>query len=86
MLVASVSFLVLRSDLMPRWVAALGGVTVLVWIVAGGGVTSTKDFLLYVGLAGFVLFAVWVLVVSIMMLRAAKKGAGAPAVAESSAA
>ena len=76
----------LRSNLMPTWVAALGGVTIVAWIVAGGGVTSTKDFLLYVLFAAFVLFAVWVVVVSVMMLRAAEQGTGAPAVSEPSAA
>ena len=84
-MLAAVSFLVLRSDLMPKWVAALGGVTIVLFFVAGGGVTSTKDFLLYVLLGALVLFSVWIVVVSIMMMKAAK-GSGAPAVAETSAA
>jgi hypothetical protein len=84
-LIGSVSLLVLRSDLMPRWVAALGGVEILLWLVASGAVTSTKDFIVYFGFAAFALFAVWVLVVSIMMLRSTKESAGAPAVTEPSA-
>jgi hypothetical protein len=86
-LLASVSFLVLRSDLMPRWVAALGGVDIVLWIVACGAVTSTKDFIFYFGFAALTVFAIWVLVVSILMLRAPSGGeSGAPAVAETSAA
>jgi hypothetical protein len=84
-LVASVSFLVLRSDLMPRWVAAVGGVDLVLWIVACGAVTSTKDFVFYFGFAAFGLFAIWLLIVSIMMLRAPSGDPGTPAVTEASA-
>ena len=84
-LIASVSLLVLRTGMMPRWVAAVGGVDLVLWIVACGGVTSTKDFIFYFGFGAFVVFAIWVLIVSILMLRAPSGNPGTPAVAEASA-
>ena len=85
-LLAAVSLVALRSAVLPRWVAALGGVAIVLWIVATGGVTSTKDWIFYFGLAGFALFAIWVVVVSIMMMRTASTSSDAPAFSEPSAA
>ena len=84
-LIGATSLIVARTGIMPKWIAVLGLVDVLLWFVATGAVTSTKDFVFYFSLAAFGLFAIWVLSVSIMMLRSAGEGSGSPEVAEASA-
>jgi hypothetical protein len=69
-LLLAASWAIVRSHVMPVWVAAIGAVDALLWVVGTGAVTSTKDFIFYFGFAGFLGFALWALIVSIMMLRA----------------
>jgi hypothetical protein len=79
---------VVRTHVMPTWLAGIAVIDAVLWLVGAGAVTSTKDFIFYFAFAAFIVFAIWVLVVSIMMLRA-RDGAAAPSpspVAEVSAA
>lgn len=69
-LLVAASAVIVRTHVMPMWVAAIGGIDALLWLVGAGAVTSTKDFIFYIAFAGFIVFAIWVLIVSIFMMRA----------------
>jgi hypothetical protein len=68
-LLVATSWAIVNTRVMPTWVAVIGGLDALLWLVGCGAVTSTKDFIFYIAFAGFLVFAIWVLIVSIFMLR-----------------
>jgi hypothetical protein len=81
-LLVATSWAIVRTHVMPTWVAVIGGIDALLWLVGCGAVTSTKDAIFYVAFAGFLVFAIWVLILSILMLRADDgKPAAVPAAA-----
>jgi hypothetical protein len=73
LLAASVVFL--RSRVMPAWLGYLGVLAGIVALVGAGATVSTNDTLFTIGFIGFLLATLWVLIVSILMLRAAPEPA-----------
>jgi hypothetical protein len=69
-LVLASSVVVLRSQVFPAWVAWLGLVSGAVWVASGLVLVSTRDAVFFLGLIAFILWAVWVIAVSVLMLRA----------------
>ena len=67
--VLGASIVVLRTKLLPDWVAWLGGISAILWIVGGVQVTSTRDVFADIGLAAYLVWALWVLVVSVLLYR-----------------
>lgn len=63
------SIVVLRTQLLPAWVAWLGGINALLWIIGGVVVSSTKDVWGYFGLAAFLSWALWIVVVSVLLYQ-----------------
>ena len=68
-LVGAFSLVILRSRVLPAVIGWLGLLVALVSIIGGAAVATTEDAFFYFAFAGFISFLVWVLIVSILMLR-----------------
>ena len=66
---ASVVFI--RSRVMPAWLGYLGLLTALVALAGGYATVSTREEVFTVAFVGFLLATLWILLVSIFMLRKA---------------
>ena len=69
-LVFAVSVLAFRSRVFPIWVAWLGIVDAIAFVVASYTVATTDDAIAGVGFAAFILWAIWIIVTSVIMFRA----------------
>jgi len=76
-LALSASAVFLRSRVMPAWLGYLGVLAGLVALVGAGATVSTNDTLFTIGFIGFLLATLWILLLSILMLRAAPEPAPA---------
>ena len=74
-LVLSASVVFIRSRGMPVWLGYLGVVAGLVALIGGGATVSTNDTLFTFGLIGFLLASLWLVILSIFMLRQAPEAA-----------
>ena len=74
-LVLSTSVVFIRSRGMPVWLGYLGVVAGLVALIGGGATVSTNDTLFTIGLIGFLLASLWLVILSIFMLRQAPEAA-----------
>jgi hypothetical protein len=70
-LTGSVSALVWRVGMFPRWSAYLGSLVALLTVVGTFGAGTDAPFPFYVGFVGFLLWDVWILVVSWFLWRPA---------------
>jgi tellurite resistance protein TehA-like permease len=68
-LVGAVSALAFRTKFLPAWIAWTGGVLTVGWLVAGVESASSNDALAAVGLVVFLLWLVWIIVVSVDLYR-----------------
>jgi hypothetical protein len=78
-LVLSASVVFIRSRVMPVWLGYLGVVAGVVELVGGGATVSTNDTLFTIGFIGFLLATLWILLLSIFMLRSEPARAAAAA-------
>jgi len=76
-LALSASAVFLRSRVMPAWLGYLGVLAGLVALVGARATVSTNDTLFTIGFIGFLLATLWILLLSILMLRAAPEPAPA---------
>lgn len=84
--VGAFSLVIVRSRVLPPIIGWLGLLVALVSIVGGAAVATTDDAIFAVAFAGFISFLVWVIIVSILMLRSAREPAAVtPAPAASAA-
>ncbi len=67
--VAGSSIVLLRTKLLPAWVAYLGGINTLLWIVGGVVVSSTEDVWGYLSFAAFLSWVLWIAVVSVLLYQ-----------------
>jgi hypothetical protein len=63
------SVVILRTRVLPTIVGWFGLLVALVWIPGAAIMSTTRDAVYYITFAGFLLFALWALVTSIVMLR-----------------
>ncbi len=68
-LVLSTSLIVLRTSVFPRWIGAGGIVLTVAWLVAARAIATDREFIGVFGLISFVLWSIWILAISVMMLR-----------------
>jgi hypothetical protein len=68
-LVLASSVIILRSGALPAWIGWLGLLNGLVWIAAGLALVSTRDAVTFIGFPAFLLWLVWIIAVSLTMLR-----------------
>ena len=77
-LVLATSILAFRTRVFPIWVAWLGVIDAIAFLVGSYAIASTSDTIAAFGFAAFILWAIWLLATSIIMFRA-KPSAAAPA-------
>src|SRR5690348_2814110 len=68
-LVLATSVLVFRTGVFPRWTGWLGVIDGIAFIVASYAVASTSDTIAAFGFVSFILWAIWLLALSIIMFR-----------------
>jgi hypothetical protein len=69
--VGAFSTVIIETGVLPRVMGWLGALVALVLLVAGGAVKSTRDVFFTLGFVGFAGTALWVLIISVLMFRAA---------------
>jgi hypothetical protein len=69
--VGAFSTVIIETGVLPRVMGWLGALVALVLLVAGGAVASTREVFFILGFVGFAGTALWVLVISVLMFRAA---------------
>ena len=69
LVVGSVSAGILRTGMMPKWIAWLGALVALLSVVGSLIGVSGNDAVMVVLFASFLTFALWLVIVSIIMLR-----------------
>ncbi len=73
-LVAATSIVVVRTRLLPAWVGWAGEVLAAGWLAAGLAVSSQKDAIAAIGFVVFLMWAAWIVVVSVLLSRSADSG------------
>jgi hypothetical protein len=68
-LVLAVSALAFRTHVFPAWVAWIGVVDGIVLLVACYGAASTSDAIAVLGLIALVIWAIWLIATSVIMIR-----------------
>jgi hypothetical protein len=68
--VGAFSIVIVRSAVLPTVMGWLGGLVAILFLIGGAVVTSTRDAFFTISLVSFFAFAVWLLIVSGLMLRA----------------
>jgi hypothetical protein len=69
--VGAFATVIIQGGVLPRALGWLGGLIAVVLLAAGGGVASTRDVFFVLGFVGFLAFALWTIVVSVLMYRGA---------------
>jgi hypothetical protein len=69
---ASVSALGIRTGFIPKWVSMVGLLGALLFLVSTIGTTTDADLVMFTGFAGFIIWSVWILAVSVHMWRTAE--------------
>jgi hypothetical protein len=77
--VGAFSTVIIESGVLPRVMGWLGALIALDLLAAGGGIASTRDIFFIFAFIGFAGLALWTIVVSVMMFRAAGPASEAPA-------
>jgi hypothetical protein len=67
--VSAFSIVIVRTGVFPRALGWIGGLIALVAVVAVASVSSTRDVFFVLGFVAFLSFALWLLIISVMMLR-----------------
>ena len=67
--VLGASIVILRTKLLPAWVAYLGAVSALLWVVGGVRVSSTRDVWAGIAFAAYLVWSLWILVVSVLLYQ-----------------
>jgi hypothetical protein len=83
--VGSFSILIIETAVLARLVGWLGALVAIVLVASGGMIASTRDVFVVLNLIGFAGFAIWTILVSVLMFRREGAGEPRPAIAESAA-
>jgi hypothetical protein len=69
LLIGAFSTVIIETGVLPKIMGWIGALLALVLLAAGGAIASTRDVFFVLGFIGFIGFALWVVVVSVMMFR-----------------
>jgi hypothetical protein len=69
--VGAFSIVIIESSVLPRVMGWLGALLAIDLLAAGGGIASTRNLFFVLALIGFAGLALWTIVISVMMYRAA---------------
>jgi hypothetical protein len=83
-LTLAVSALAFRTRVFPIWVAWIGLVDAIAFVVASYAVATTGDAIGGVGFGAFILWAIWLIVTGVIMFRSTTSPQPAPAMSASS--
>jgi len=67
--VEAASLVILRTKFLPAWLGWLGLLSALLWLVAGAAVSTEDDTIFALGFAAFLVWALWLLVLSVLLVR-----------------
>ena len=67
--VLGTSIVVLRTKLLPAWVAYLGAISAILWVVGGAQVSSLRDVWAGIAFAALLVWALWIVVVSVLLYQ-----------------
>jgi hypothetical protein len=67
--VEAASIVIIRTKFLPVWLGWLGMLSALVWLVGGAAVATEDDAIFAVGFASFLVWALWLLIFSVMLFR-----------------
>jgi hypothetical protein len=70
--VEGASIVIIRTKFLPAWLGWLGMLSALLWLVAGAGVSTEDDTIFAVGFAAFLVWALWLLIFSVLLFRTAE--------------
>ena len=76
--VGAFSTVIIETGVLPRVMGWLGALVALDLIAAGGGIVSTDEIFFVLAFIGFAALSLWVIVVSVLMFRAAGVSSEAP--------
>jgi len=68
-LVGAVALAGLRGNALPSWFAPISGALAVGFVVAGIGVATFRTEIATVGLVVFLVWALWIVAISVLMLR-----------------
>jgi hypothetical protein len=83
-LTLAVSALAFRTRVFPIWLAWVGIVNAILFVIASYAVATTDDAIAGIGFAAFIVWAIWIIVTSVIMFRAAASPQPASSMATSS--
>jgi hypothetical protein len=69
--IGAFSVVIIRTRVMPVWLGWVGMLIAVVAVFGGGTITTTRDVFFFAAFAAFMGLVLWVLVISILMLRGA---------------
>jgi hypothetical protein len=78
--VGAFSTVIIETSVLPRVMGWLGALVALDLLAAGGGIASTRNVFFILAFIGFGALSLWVVVVSVLMFRAAGRSTAAPSV------
>jgi uncharacterized protein DUF4386 len=83
-LTLAVSVLSFRTRVFPIWLAWVGIVNAILFVVSSYAVATTDDAIAGIGFAAFIVWAIWIIVTSVIMFRATASPEPASAMSASS--
>lgn len=72
LLIGAVALAVMRSSFLPSWLGLASAALAAAFIVAGLGTATFNSGVATIGLVVFLIWAVWIVVISVLMLRPAR--------------
>jgi len=67
--VEAASIVIIRTKFLPAWLGWLGMLSALLWLVGGAAVATENDTIFVIGFVAFLVWALWVLIFSVMLFR-----------------
>ena len=68
-LTEATSIVIVRTKFLPAWLGWFGGLVALLWLVGGASVMTERDSIFAVGFVAFLAWALWLIVLSVMLFR-----------------
>ena len=68
-LTEATSIVIVRTKFLPAWLGWFGGLVALLWLVGGAAVSTEDDTIFAIGFVAFLAWALWLLVLSVMLFR-----------------
>ena len=68
-LTEATSIVIVRTKFLPAWLGWFGGLVALLWLVGGAAVSTEDDTIFAIGFVAFLAWALWLIVLSVMLFR-----------------